>query len=61
MQETNPKKGEPEGNAYHYVVQQTSDSDFPYILYSPFSTEARVGHWFTADDLDEYLKDSKSK
>lgn len=61
VHETNPHNGEPEGNAYHYVVQQISNSNYPFILHGPYRTDANINHWFQADDLDEYLKDNKSK
>jgi hypothetical protein len=55
--ENRPHPGEPEGNAYHYVIQQTTRSDYPYILHGPFTSETRVGHWFNSDDIDKYSKE----
>jgi hypothetical protein len=54
--ESNPRKGEPEGNAYHYVFQRTSDPNCPYTMYGPFKSETIVNHWFDAEDLDNYWK-----
>ena len=58
--EANPKPGEPEGNAYHFVVQVVNRSDFPYVLHGPFRSETKTGHWFTADDLDVYWPDPET-
>ncbi len=52
--ESNPKPGEPSGNAYHFVVQRSNRQDYPYILHGPFKSETRVKHWFDADDLEVY-------
>jgi hypothetical protein len=52
--EPNPKPGETEGNAYHFVIQESGHEDCPYILHGPFYTEARVAHHFEAGDLDHY-------
>lgn len=57
VHESNPRENEPEGNAYHYVIQQTCRKDFPYILTGPFKSETRVKHWYEADDLDTYWKE----
>ncbi len=54
--ESNPKVGEPEGNAYHYVFQLTNDPKYPYKMYGPFKLETRVPHWFEVKDLDNYKK-----
>ena len=54
--ERNPKYGEPEGNAYHVVLQQSGDARFPYIMHGPFRSETRVPHWFTYSDLDRYWR-----
>lgn len=55
--ERNRKTNEPEGNAYHYVVEQIQENDPPYVLIGPFKTEARVPHWFNVQDLDNYWKE----
>jgi hypothetical protein len=55
--ETRPMAKEPPGNAYHYVIQKTSDDRFPYILHGPFRSETIVEHWFDADQLDRYWSD----
>jgi hypothetical protein len=62
VHEPNPMvhKDEPEGNAYHYVIQKISDDRFPYLMYGPFKSETRVKHWFQADDLDSYWEDESS-
>lgn len=52
--ESNRKPGEPEGNAYHYVVQESGRSDYPYILCGPFLTETRVPHHFGPENLNVY-------
>ena len=52
--ETDPKKGEPDGNAYHYVVQECEDGKY---LIGPCRAETVVPHWFDADDLDGYWQD----
>lgn len=49
--ETKPKKDEPEGNAYHYVMVKTDEG---VKLYGPFRSETFVPHWFEAEDLDKY-------
>lgn len=51
--EDKPKPGEPEGNAYHYVLLERKDGGFDML--GPFSTEARVNHWFGYDDLATYV------
>lgn len=62
VHERNPMihKNEPEGNAYHYVVQKINDSRFPYILHGPFKAQTIVPHWFEADALDVYWNDETS-
>ena len=52
--ERNRKTGEPEGNAYHCVFQQTGHPGFPYLMHGFFRSETRVPHWFAAEDLDIY-------
>ena len=52
--EKNPKQNEPEGNAYHYIIQQTSDPEYPYTMYGPYKDGMRVEHWFTVVDIDTY-------
>ena len=52
--EANPKPGEPEGNAYHHVMQFVNHPDYPCVLHGPFSSETSLRHWFEADDLDIY-------
>ncbi len=49
--ETRPKKGESEGNAYHYVIQERTDGKY---IVGPYRTETKVPHWFDATDLDRY-------
>lgn len=56
VHEIHPKVGEPEGNAYHFVIQLTSHSNFPYILHGPFRSETKIGHHFDISDLDKYSK-----
>ena len=55
----NERKREPQGNAYHYVIERIRRSDYPYILHGPFSSETRVGHWFDVDDLGIYWSNSE--
>jgi hypothetical protein len=55
--EKNPKEGEPEGNAYHYVIQQINDPYYPYLIHGPFKSGMFVEHWFEAEQLDRYWKD----
>ena len=43
--ERNRKVGEPEGNAYHYVLQQSGHPTYPYILHGFFRCETRVAHY----------------
>lgn len=50
--EPNPKQGEPDGNAYHYVFQKLTTGG--YLMTGPFPTDAIVPHWFDAKDLDKY-------
>jgi len=50
--ESRPKEGEPEGNAYHFVIKQESDAKF--YLCGPFTKETLVRHWFKSDDLNKY-------
>ncbi|SRR6266567_3523115 len=52
--ESHRKPGEPEGNAYHYVIQESGRSDYPYILNGPFYSEARVPHYFEPHHIDVY-------
>ena len=56
VHEINPQidKNEPEGNAYHYVVQKIKDNRYPYILHGPFTSETKVKHWFDAEELSTY-------
>lgn len=56
--ERNPKPTEPDGNAYHYVVQRTNRTDHPYLLLGPFRSQTLVRHWFECDDLTTYWKES---
>ena len=58
--ETKPKPGEPEGNAYHFVVQESGRKDFPYILHGPFITETQVKHHFRVNDIEIYDSDKES-
>lgn len=55
--ERNFQPNEPEGNAYHYVVQQTNHPAFPYLLHGPYTTETRVSHWHPIDQQDSYTSD----
>jgi hypothetical protein len=59
VHETNPKPGEPPGNAYHYVVQESGRQDYPYILHGPFCTETRIPHHFEPADLNAYDEDDE--
>lgn len=54
VHETNPKPGEADGNAYHWIIQKTNQPDSPYVLIGPFKSETIVSHWFDADDLNTY-------
>jgi hypothetical protein len=56
VHETHPMvdKGEPEGNAYHFVVQKVNHPTCPYILHGPIRCQAVVPHWFKVDDLTAY-------
>jgi hypothetical protein len=49
--ETKRKKNEPEGNAYHYVIQKREDGNY---LIGPFRADMVVPHWFDAEDLSKY-------
>lgn len=55
--EPNPKLEEPEGNAYHYVVQKINHPNYPYLLHGPFRSETLVKHWFDCPQLDNYWKE----
>ena len=55
--EAKRKINEPEGNAYHYVVERKQDTDPQYVLIGPFKTEARVRHWHDVQDLNNYWKE----
>ena len=59
VHEPHPHAGEPEGNAYHYVIQKINHTAYPYIMYGPYRTETTVTHWFSADNLDAYSDDDK--
>jgi hypothetical protein len=54
VHETNPAPGEPEGNAYHFVIQEIRHDRFPYVLHGPFRSETTVPHWFGSSDLYRY-------
>ena len=56
--EPNPQlaKNEPEGNAYHYVIQKLNRADYPYLLYGPFKNQTVVKHWFEYEDLNKYWR-----
>lgn len=54
------KKGETDGNAYHYVVQRIDHPAYPYILHGPFRCETLVRHWFEDDDLSVYWDDRRT-
>jgi len=49
--ETQPREGEPEGNAYHYVITEVKGH---YYLHGPFLDGTLVPHWFTSNDLENY-------
>jgi len=53
--EPNPSREEPEGNAYHYVVQASNDPRWPFIIHGPYPSGTLVGHWFEFDELNRYL------
>jgi hypothetical protein len=53
--ETNPVPGEPEGNAYHFVIEKIKHPDFPYLMHGPFKSGTIVPHWYDSDDLDAYF------
>lgn len=55
--ESEPKLGEPEGNAYHWLVQESGREDYPYVLRGPFYSETRVPHHFDFKALDAYDND----
>jgi hypothetical protein len=55
--ERNQKPKEPEGNAYHYVVQKISHPNYPYLLHGPFRSETLVEHWFDCPQLENYWKE----
>jgi len=59
VNETNPKPGEPEGNAYHFVVQESGRDDYPYILHGPFRTGMRINHHFEVNEIEAYDSDKK--
>jgi hypothetical protein len=60
VHETNPHAGEPEGNAYHYLIQQTNRTDYPYIIHGPYRSEARIKHHFSFDELENYREEKDS-
>lgn len=53
-------KGEPSGNAYHWVVQKTDHPQFPYILHGPFPCQTLVPHWFMDDDITVYWSNQQT-
>jgi hypothetical protein len=55
-QKPNSAKNEPSGNAYHYILQKTTDRKFPYVLYGPYKSGTRAPHWFDVNDSNVYLK-----
>ena len=59
--ETKPKlhKSEPTGNAYHYIIQETNNIMFPFLLLGPFDKGTIISHWFDETDFDVYLKKNK--
>lgn len=61
--ETKPKlhKDEPSGNAYHYIIQEISHNEFPFLLLGPFDKGAIISHWFNETDLDVYLKKNRDR
>ena len=52
--EARPMADEPPGNAYHYVLQETTDSRYPFLLHGPYRSKTIVDHWFDAPQLDRY-------
>ncbi len=60
VNETHPKIefNEPDGNAYHYIVQKINETRYPYILHGPFKTETKIAHWFEASDLAIYWNEN---
>jgi hypothetical protein len=52
--ETNPKPQEPEGNAYHYIIQKIEDPYHQFFLYGPYFEGMATNHWFTSKDLEAY-------
>ncbi|PJB29754.1 hypothetical protein CO110_04080 [Candidatus Desantisbacteria bacterium CG_4_9_14_3_um_filter_40_11] len=55
-QNPNSAKNEPSGNAYHYILQEITDNNFPYVLYGPYKSGTMIPHWFNVNDLNVYLK-----
>jgi len=56
--EDRPKKGEPELNIYHGVVQQlepAKNGGVPFLLNAPFTEETLFGHWAGYDTLQKYI------
>ena len=49
--ENNPKSGEPDGNAYHFVITASGQHNYSY---GPFQSGTLVPHWFTEEDLNNY-------
>jgi hypothetical protein len=56
VHETRPRFSEPEGNAYHFVIQKIRHSEYPFLMHGPYRWGTVVPHWFDADDLDRYWK-----
>lgn len=48
------KPGEPEGNGYHYIIQERTDGKY---IVGPYRSETIVPHWFQAEDLDKYWQE----
>ena len=57
--ESRPRPGEPLGNAYHYVIQESYHPDYPYILWGSYYDDTRIEHWFECEDLDVYTIDDE--
>ncbi len=57
VSEANPKPHEPEGNAYHYVIQEVKHPEFPYVLHGPYRSQTMVNHWFDVEQVETYWQD----
>ena len=50
--ESNPYPGEPDINAYHFVIGTPDESGYP--VYGPYRNGCRIQHHATGDGIDQY-------